>query len=80
VRTAKKAIKKAFECQMKGLGYSFVELLSACPSGWKKSPVDSLTWMGDEMIREFPLGVFKDATQDTAVAEQGTQGEAKSGG
>jgi 2-oxoglutarate ferredoxin oxidoreductase subunit beta len=60
VRKTKKAIRKAFENQMQGLGYSFVEILSACPSGWKKSPVESLQWIGEDMIREFPLGVFKD--------------------
>jgi len=69
VRKAKKAVKKALQCQIDGLGYSFVELLSACPSGWKKAPVDSLKWMSEEMIREFPLGVFKDVTAETESRE-----------
>ena len=64
VRQTKKAIKKAFRCQMDGLGYGFVEILSACPSGWKMSPVQSLEWIEKEMIREYPLGVFKDETQE----------------
>ena len=66
VRQTKKAIKKALLCQIDGLGYSFVEVLSACPSGWKMSPVQSLEWIEKEMIREYPLGVFKDETPEAS--------------
>jgi len=52
-------IKTAFEKQMKGLGLSFVEVLSACPSNWRMSPLDSLKWIEEKMIPEFPLGEFK---------------------
>lgn len=57
---AKKAIKKAFEVQIAGKGFSMVELLSMCPVGWKMSSADSLKWVGEEMTKEFPLGVIKD--------------------
>lgn len=56
---AKKAIKTAFQKQMDGVGFSFVEFLSTCPTNWHLSPVDSLKWIDEEMTREFPLGEFK---------------------
>ena len=59
VRQAKRAIRRGFECQMAGLGFSLIEVLSTCPTGWGLSPVDSLTWLEDNMIPYFPLGVFK---------------------
>jgi 2-oxoglutarate ferredoxin oxidoreductase subunit beta len=62
VRQTKKAIAKALRIQMEGSGYSFVEVLSACPAGWKLSPVDSLKWIEEHQMAEFPLGVFKDET------------------
>ena len=64
VRQTKKAITKAFRIQMEGLGYGFVEVLSACPSGWKLSPLDSLKWIEEKMMSEYPLGVFKDETSE----------------
>lgn len=60
VHTAKLAIKKAFENQIKGCGYSIVEVLSSCPTNWKKSPIESLRWIREEMMRYYPLGVYKD--------------------
>ena len=60
VRNAKKAIKKAFQYQVDGKGYSFVEVLSMCPTDWKLSPKDSVKFVEEEMKAVFPLGVFKD--------------------
>lgn len=61
IRKAKKAITHAFELQMDNApGLTLVELLSACPTNWRMSPADSLLWMENEMIKEFPLGRFKD--------------------
>ena len=62
VNKAKKAIKKAFQCQMDGLGFSLVEILSPCPTNWKLTPVAACKWIDDVMSKEFPLGVFKDNT------------------
>ena len=59
-RKAKRAIKKAFEIQGKGLGTTFIEVASNCPSGWKCTPVESLDWLKNKVIPYFPLGVFKD--------------------
>ena len=56
---AKKAIKKAFETQAKGLGFSMVEILSTCTTNWGLNPVDAMKWMEDNMIPYYPLGEFK---------------------
>lgn len=64
VRAAKKAIKKAFENQIKGLGFSIVEVISACPTNWGMTPADALQWVRDNMIPYYPLGVYKDITQE----------------
>lgn len=60
VMAAKRAIKKAFENQMDGKGYSLVEVLSMCPTDWKLTPQDAIKFVNDEMKKSFPLGVFKD--------------------
>ena len=59
---AKKAIKKAFEAQIKGLGYGFVEVLAACPTNWHMSPVESVEHIDKVIEQVHPLGVFKDIT------------------
>ena len=59
VITAKAAIKKAFQYQSEGNGFTFIEILSPCPTNWKLSPVDSLKYV-DGMMEHFPLGVFRD--------------------
>jgi len=65
VNKTKKAIKKAFQCQKDGLGFSLVEILSPCPTNWKMSPVDACNWIDEIMSKEFPLGVFKDDSTTT---------------
>lgn len=60
---AKKAIKKAFNNSINGLGYSFIEVLSTCPTNWGLSPQDSLKWLRENMIPYYPLGVKKDANK-----------------
>jgi 2-oxoglutarate ferredoxin oxidoreductase subunit beta len=62
IRKAKKAIKKAFQNQMNGLGYSIVEILSPCPTNWKMKPIEAWQWIDTVMSKEFPLGVIKDTT------------------
>ena len=61
---AKKAIKKAFDNSIKGLGYSFIEVLSTCPTNWGLSPIDSLKWLRENMIPYYPLGVKKDLKKE----------------
>ncbi|PKL38217.1 MAG: 2-oxoglutarate oxidoreductase [Spirochaetae bacterium HGW-Spirochaetae-1] len=60
VRKTKKAITTAFQTQVDGLGYSIIEVLSACPTNWKMSSVDSLKWIDEVMSKEFPPGVLTD--------------------
>lgn len=60
---AKKSIRKAFEFQQKGMGFSMVELLSTCPTNWKLDPVDACKWVSDMMVQSFPLGEYKTIAQ-----------------
>jgi len=66
INRTKKAIRKAFEVQKAGIGFSLVEILSACPTNWKKSPVDSMKWIDEVMVQHFPPGVYKDVTAQAA--------------
>ena len=60
IRKTKAAIKKAFQNQVDGKGFSMVEILSTCSIGWNMSPVESLGFVEKTMIPYFPLGVYKD--------------------
>lgn len=59
IKNAKKAIKKAFQVQMAGLGFSIVEVLSTCPTNWGIDPVNALKWTEEKMIPQYPLGNFR---------------------
>jgi 2-oxoglutarate ferredoxin oxidoreductase subunit beta len=59
IKQAKKAIKKAFQVQIAGKGFSIVEVLSTCPTNWGLSPVEALKWVEDNMLATYPLGNFK---------------------
>ncbi len=61
---AKKAIRKAFETQKQGLGFSLVEILSTCPTNWGLDPNESLDWVKEAMVPVYPLGVYKDITKE----------------
>ncbi len=62
IRETKRSIKKAFEVQMAGIGYSLVEILSPCPTNWKVTPRESFTYLEEIMEKEYPIGVMKDIT------------------
>ena len=64
VRKAKKAIKKAFQNQIDGKGFSLVEVVSTCPTNWGLTPADALKWLEDNMLPYYPLGVYKDKTAE----------------
>ncbi len=64
VRKAKKAIKEAFQCQIDGKGFSMVEVLSTCPTNWGMTPMDSLTWLRDNMMPYYPMGNFRTPEED----------------
>ena len=55
----KKYVETAFKKQIDNVGFSFVEIISACPVNWHKPPVECLKWIEDEVLAEFPLGEFK---------------------
>ena len=59
VRKARKAVHTAFKLQAEGKGFTFVELLSSCPTGWGMTPVEALEWGKEKMMGYFPLGEFK---------------------
>ena len=60
IKAAKAAIKKAFQNQIDGKGFSLVEVLSTCPTNWGLTPQNALKWLEDNMIPYYPLGVYKD--------------------
>lgn len=60
IKKAKAAIKKAFQVQLAGLGFSLVEVLSTCPTNWGLNPPKALEWLEANMIPNYPLGNFKD--------------------
>ncbi len=60
IKNAKKAIKKAFQNQIDGKGFSLVEVVSTCPTNWGMKPTDALKWLEDNMLPYYPLGVYKD--------------------
>lgn len=60
VKRAEKAIRKAFQNQIDGKGYSFIEVVAACPTNWHMAPVDANKWVDQAMIPYYPLGVYRD--------------------
>jgi len=64
VMKAKKAIKKAFEYQIEGKGFTLIEVLSICPTNWGLSPQESIKWLEKNMLPYYPLGVKKDIASE----------------
>jgi len=69
IMAARKAVRKALQSQIDGKGFSLVEILSACPVGWKMDPIESKEWITEEMFKVFPLGVYRDTVAETAPVE-----------
>jgi len=59
IRKAKKAVQTALDIQEAGLGFTFVEFLSACPTNWGLAPADALKWLEDNMAAYYPIGNFR---------------------
>ena len=57
---AKEALKKGFQYQMDKKGFSFIEVLSSCPTNWGLTPIKSFEWQLENMVPYYPLGIFKD--------------------
>lgn len=60
----RKAVRKALQLQHEGAGFTFVEILSPCPTIWKMTPQDARKWMEEKMLPVFPLGVFRDRKKE----------------
>ncbi len=67
IMKARRAIKKALDIQQTGAGFSFVEILSPCPTIWGKDPVEARRWVQEHMIPVFPLNVFRDRAPEMPV-------------
>jgi 2-oxoglutarate ferredoxin oxidoreductase subunit beta len=68
IRDAKRALKKAFQYQIDGKGFSLVEMLSPCPTYWGVEPLEALKWIDEKVLPKYPLGVIKDAPAQTEGA------------
>lgn len=64
IAKTRKAIRKGIQNQMENKGYSLIEILSQCPSGWKMDAPTSRKFIEEQMMPYFPLGVYKDTTPD----------------
>ena len=63
IMNAKKAMRKAFEAQISGKGFGFVEILSSCPTNWKMTPLNAHKHIKENLTKVYPLGTFKDITE-----------------
>jgi len=70
IMKARRAVKKALELQRDGAGFTFVEILSPCPTIWGKDPVAARHWIADAMIPTFPLNVFRDHRHDAPLVKE----------
>jgi 2-oxoisovalerate ferredoxin oxidoreductase beta subunit len=73
VMKARKAIRKALQNQIEGRGFSFVEVLSACPTGWKMTPFEAKKWLEKEMTKYFQLSLLKNTNGTTDNGKQATR-------
>lgn len=64
VNEAKRAIKKGFKNQINNQGFSIIEVISSCPTNWGMRPIDSLTWVRENMLKYYPLGIYKDTVKE----------------
>ncbi len=64
IRKAKKAIKRAFENQINGVGYSLVEVGASCPTNWGMDASEAYDWLRENMLPYYPLGVYKDVVAE----------------
>jgi len=73
IMKARRAIRKALEIQRDGAGFSFVEILSPCPTIWGKGPVEARRWVLEKMTPTFPLNVFRDRRPEIPLGDEPPQ-------
>jgi 2-oxoglutarate ferredoxin oxidoreductase subunit beta len=76
VRKTKQYIKKALETQLRGIGFTMVEVVSPCPTNWGMEPVQAVEWLEQYMLKVFPLGEIKNTLESAAVVPGGLPGPA----
>lgn len=64
VAKTKAAIKKAFQNQLDGKGFSLVEVVTSCPTNWGMSALEALDFLEEKMLKEYPLGVIRDKDKE----------------
>lgn len=70
IRQATKMVKRGLEIQRDKKGYTFIEILSQCPTNWKKDPKEACDWIDEVVCKQYPLGVLKDLTEERAAQER----------
>ncbi len=73
IMKARKAVRRALENQRDGVGFSFVEILSPCPTIWGKDPVEARRWIAEKLIPAFPLNVFRDRKPEAVQSNEPPQ-------
>src|SRR5262245_23402933 len=68
IMKARRAVRKALDNQRGGAGFSFVEILSPCPTIWGKEPVDARRWVMEKLVPVFPLNAFRDRMPEVSSA------------
>ncbi len=71
IKNAGRAIKKAFENQINGKGFSLIEVISSCPTNWGMTPKKALEWVEEKMIPYYPLGIYKDRSAGIVYGKEG---------
>jgi len=68
VYRGQKMVRKAFEANMAGAGFTFIECLTTCPTGWRLSPVEAIKYQEEHILDKYPAEVLKDWNEETSVA------------
>ncbi|HNW92182.1 MAG TPA: 2-oxoacid:acceptor oxidoreductase family protein [bacterium] len=69
IRQARQVLRTGLQVQQRRQGYVFIEVLSPCPTNWRKQPIDACAWIDDVVTKYYPLGVFRDRTADAPACE-----------
>ena len=70
IRQATKMVRRGLEIQRDKKGYAFIEVMSQCPTNWKKDPKDACDWIDEVVCKQYPLAVFKDRTDEKEVQKR----------